>query len=113
MHAVGFWHEQSRPDRDEHVTIKWKNIKEGHKHNFWKIELSRVNMVGRYDMCSIMHYGLWDYGRNGKKTIQPKHKRFEKYCTESEIGRRQMFTSEDIGKINALYGCDTKRASIV
>ena len=114
MHAVGFFHEQSRPDRDEHVTINLDNIRsEDKKHNFRKIQLSRVNMVGEYDMCSIMHYGLWDFGRNGKKTIQPKHRRFEKYCTESEIGRRKMFSNEDIGKINALYGCDSKRASIV
>ena len=114
MHAVGFFHEQSRPDRDEHVTINLENIRsEDKKFNFRKIQLSRVNMVGEYDMCSIMHYGLWDFGRNGKKTIQPKHRRFEKYCTESEIGRRKMFSNEDIGKINALYGCDSKRASIV
>ena len=37
MHAVGFWHEQSRSDRDSYVSVYWNNILPGMAYNFKKV----------------------------------------------------------------------------
>ena len=55
-HAVGFWHEQSRPDRDKYVTIHYENIHHGRKHIF-DIETDVDSLGVTYDFNSIMHYG--------------------------------------------------------
>jgi len=57
-HAVGFWHEHNRPDRDEYVTIHYENIKSGREHNFHKRSYHEVDSLNvPYDYGSVMHYG--------------------------------------------------------
>lgn len=59
-HAVGLYHEQSREDRDSHVTIMWANIESGREHNFNK-HVSGATDVAAYDFGSIMHYGAFSF----------------------------------------------------
>ena len=56
MHALGFWHEQSRRDRNRYVTINWHNIIPNKKGNF-VIRRKSTYLGHRYDYRSIMHYG--------------------------------------------------------
>lgn len=58
MHSVGFHHEHSRPDRDKYITINWKNIDKDKKNNFLKKKLDQVNLIGEYDICSVLHYDI-------------------------------------------------------
>ena len=57
-HAIGFYHEQARPDRDGYVKINYQNVKKGKENNFQKKSTSQVNSRGvGYDYGSVMHYG--------------------------------------------------------
>ena len=38
LHAAGFWHEQSRMDRDQHVRILWHNIQMGKGDQFGRFQ---------------------------------------------------------------------------
>ena len=58
LHALGSRHEQSRPDRDDYVTIHTGNIEADKKSNFNKYTSSSVSTYNvPYDYTSIMHYG--------------------------------------------------------
>lgn len=55
LHSLGFWHEQSRCDRDSYVSILWNNIESGRSSQFDKY-CSGASTVFAYDEGSIMHY---------------------------------------------------------
>ena len=56
-HALGFWHEQSRPDRDNYVSIVSQYIQAGTASNFLKRAFSELDTSLSYDLGSAMHYG--------------------------------------------------------
>ncbi|CAF1249392.1 unnamed protein product [Adineta ricciae] len=101
LHAVGFAHEQTRPDRDSYVTINYNNIQSGTESNFQRYLTSDVNTFSKaYDATSIMHYKWNAFSKNGQPTITSKTG-----LANSVLGSSNVMTKLDIEKVKAYYGC--------
>jgi astacin len=93
-HAVGLWHEQSREDRDDFVTINWDNIEEDKKSNFNQ-HISDGDDVLAYDYGSIMHYPRRAFSTNGETITPPDG---------VTIGQRIGLSDGDIASVVYMYG---------
>ncbi|XP_044739805.1 zinc metalloproteinase nas-4 [Chrysoperla carnea] len=99
MHAVGFFHEQNRYERDNHVTIKWNNIIKGRENNFQKSKKEDTkNFDVPYDYRSVMHYSANAFSSNNQPTIVTK-------IRGVELGQREGFSRHDVLKIKRMYNC--------
>lgn len=67
-HALGYWHEQSRQDRDDFITVHSERIEEGREHNFNKY--SSGLDLNAYDYGSIMHYSAGAFAVGADPTIE-------------------------------------------
>ncbi len=99
-HAIGFWHEQSREDRDTFVEILWNNIQSGEAYNFEK-HVSDGDDFGPYDFGSIMHYGATAFGKPDPVTGNPMQT-IRTRGGES-IGQRDSLSVGDIASAAAMY----------
>ena len=72
IHALGLYHMQSRPDRDQYVTIHFDNIRSGSEHNFQLLsDTLTFNM--EYDGRSFMHYPSYAFAKDrSRPTISSK-----------------------------------------
>ncbi|KAM7449676.1 hypothetical protein ABFA07_002352 [Porites harrisoni] len=96
-HALGFFHEQSRPDRDKFVRVLWYNIQQGRGYNFMKVKY--IDSQGEpYDYDSLMHYGKTFFSKNGKPTLLPRKKGIE-------FGQRERVSNGDARQMNKMYSC--------
>lgn len=93
-HALGLWHEQSRGDRDKHISVRLENVAPANRHNFEK-HIEDGMDIGAYDFGSIMHYPATAFSVDGSVTIQT--------IDGQAIGQREGLSSGDIAAIANLY----------
>ncbi len=126
-HSLGFWHEQSRTDRDSFVTINGANIcgsagSGACSPNVCQLCSDGTNFVscafnfnitatslayGFYDFDSFMHYGRTAFSCNGLDTITvaPAFNA----AWQSVIGQRDHFSYYDRITCRGLYPFNTDR----
>ena len=102
-HAIGFYHEQSRPDRDQYVDIIYNNIKPGAEPQFERLDEDEVDSLGvGYDYNSIMHYDphlfAINYTRDTIAALDPT----------IPVGLNRVLSQLDILQTNLLYKCSSK-----
>lgn len=102
LHAAGFEHEHSRPDRDNFIEIIWSNVQDGMNYAFDKLTTAQVSTLNQpYDLYSIMHYRLNAFTKNGQNTIAIRLSSINPL----EIGDRPRLSDTDVKKVKAFYGC--------
>ncbi|XP_004605896.2 meprin A subunit alpha [Sorex araneus] len=104
LHALGFYHEQSRTDRDDYVDIWWDEIEEGRGHNFNVYDDKMITDLNTpYDYESLMHYEPFSFNKNESvPTITTKIPAFN-----TIIGQRLDFSPVDLERLNRMYNCTT------
>jgi hypothetical protein len=93
-HAVGLWHEQSRADRKQFITVVEANIEQAYLHNFDQHIADGIDL-NEYDYGSIMHYPKNAFSKNGLDTLIPKK--------PAQIGQRAGLSPGDIAAVKKLY----------
>ncbi|XP_008335462.1 meprin A, alpha (PABA peptide hydrolase), tandem duplicate 1 isoform X2 [Cynoglossus semilaevis] len=102
LHAVGFYHEQSRTDRDDYVDIWLDQVTPGLEHNFNKYNDDYItDQNTAYDYESIMHYRPFSFNKNESvPTITTKIPEFYNI-----IGQYLDFSKMDVFRLNRMYNC--------
>nr|XP_039268302.1 uncharacterized protein LOC120343233 isoform X1 [Styela clava] len=101
MHTLGFWHEHSRPDRNEHVRVLWENVDESNQHHFNTRSIETIFDFGSpYDVDSVMQGSGFSFSIDLSKPSM-----IDLNTSEPVKIQREGLSKEDIVEINSLYEC--------
>jgi hypothetical protein len=105
-HALGWLHEQARPDQEAFVTIEWDNIPENRWGQF-EINEGSLTLGLPYDYGSIMHYRACSFSvcdtcaadDGDCRTITTVDEEWQ-----DRIGQRDHLSEGDILDVSTVYG---------
>ncbi|XP_056000951.1 uncharacterized protein LOC125664327 [Ostrea edulis] len=107
-HAIGFQHEQSRPDRDAFVEIVKENVPSALAYNFDRLPESKIEHFNvDYDYRSIMHYSSKAFSTNGMITVRTKDPQYQ-----NVIGNALGLSFRDIKLANRMYSCNENCSAV-
>lgn len=101
-HVIGFFHEQSRSDRDQYIDIIWSNVLPGYALQFRKESDSSYNIP--YDLTSTMQYPQWAFSKEifEKSTIVSRNPAYQRF-----LSKNYPLSFRDRLLANQLYSCTT------
>lgn len=102
-HAIGWYHEHSREDRDQYIDVMWKNVDSTQKEQFEKYPHGQADDYGiSYDLHSVMHFSAYAFSVNGYTTIKAKD-------GSPDIGNGGSLTDRDAALANQMYHCKSHK----
>jgi len=115
-HTIGFWHEQSRPDRDKYINVNRTNVHKQMLINFIKQKPNMIDYQGTtYNFGSIMHYHRLTFSKHPRTcklkkcfVISVKNSREYEKQGSPEIGQRKSLSLPDVLQAQRLYSCPAR-----
>lgn len=105
MHALGFEHEHTRSDRDNHIIVNFENIENTYHNQFYK---NTGNAYGTtYDYFSVMHYSGYSASKNGLPVFTLKNTAYthDDLLSVFDMTDDQILTASDLAGVAARYSC--------
>ncbi|XP_055337629.1 high choriolytic enzyme 2-like [Paramacrobiotus metropolitanus] len=104
LHKLGLFHEHSRPDRSDFVSVHYQNIFPNVSNQFEEYHNMDTHNLP-YDVESIMHYGPLNGAKNSMNPSLTLRSYFD--GDKIKMGQREELSETDVKRVLLMYNCST------